>query len=298
MALDSHFSSSERSDYEALLEEAIDTILTANLELGPNERQPDDSLEALVKPLRRLKESRAFFASALDVRHLGRHNFPVSGLQPSLDIQELMDTHDFYLIRIPVTLSPAFGWGFIRLACDVDFACTGPVSAPMTYDIFPDNAWTEILHMQTHLTLGLDEGLGFRAELQPIEAAYQPLSGAAQAKLALEASGGIRLVVGPFSYRVARATVLATGRGNSIVSWKLAGYDVVQREEPSLAVVLRVPKGFQEIRARGWLAAYHKFDFLGSNLTDWAGRFSEKVRSFFSNGLPIEDAKIWNNITA
>jgi hypothetical protein len=117
------------------------------------------------------------------------------------------------------------------------------------------------------------------------------LSGEAEAKIEATAGTAGQLAVGPFHVDIRRPQVLATGREGATVFWQLDGQEFVQFEEPYLAAVLRIPKQSGPIQAQGRLIAFHKFDFLAANLTDWMSNFREKVRSFISNGIPLEDIK-------
>jgi hypothetical protein len=292
------FAKEEHFDYQAMLDEAIDTIASANVELGPQSRGPDQELEAALDPLRKVKEAQALFAPALTVQQLSKRDFQARDLEPSPEVAKWMRDHRFYLVQVPVTLVPAFGWNFVRLKCWVGFETSGEASLPSAHDIYPENVWTEILQLQANLNLGLDERLRFRAGLGQTEVALRNLSGEAQARVIVVAEGGGSLVVGPFDYRVQRAEVLSAGQGNAEVFWQLDGHEHVQREEPYLAVVLRVPKKAEVVNAQGALIAYHDFDFWGAHLTYWWGDFRDKLHSFFRKGVPIEKTAHWENITA
>src|SRR5436305_10561109 len=115
------FSLTEQYNYQELLDEAIETILSANAQLGPDEQTPDAALEELVAPLRKLKEAQAFFASALTVQQLSEQDFAKRRLKPAPLIQKWMLTHRLYLIQIPATLTPAIAWSFTRVQCGVVF---------------------------------------------------------------------------------------------------------------------------------------------------------------------------------
>ena len=289
------FSVTESFDYQSMLDEAIETILSANAELGPAQRQPDRELQETVEPLRKLKGAQAVFARNLTVRPLNQEDFAARGLQPSAEVSQWLQTHRFYLVQVPVTLMPVAGWAFTRLECWVGFEGSG--AEPKVHDLYPEDVWTRLLSLQGQLQLGLDETLKFHAGLEYSQTVYQALSEEVQVKVTAEVTGGIRMVIGPFNYSVSRPTVLGRGRENSEVFWRLDGHEHVQREEPYLAVVLRVPQAVNGVNAKGELRAYHQFDFLGANLSDWTGSFRKKLRSFFSNGIPLEAKTRWDHIT-
>lgn len=297
MELIQAFAKEEHFNYQAMLDEAIETISSPDIPLGPEERKAVTDLESVLDPLRKLKEAQVLFAPALTVQRLRRRDFEARDLEPSPDVEKWMETHRFYLVRVPVTLMPSSGWNFVRLRCWIGFEADDGMP-PKAHDIYPETTWTEILQLQTDLNLGIDESLRFRAGVEGLEGAYQQLSGEAQVKVGLEAEGGLKLVVGPFQYGVQRAGVLSTGLEGSEVFWQLDGHEHVQREEPYLAVVLRVPEKAKAVNAQGALIAYHDFDFLGAHLTDWKGDFRDKLRTFFSKGIPLEKTSSWQAITA
>jgi hypothetical protein len=253
-------------------------------------------LPELIEPLRRLKESQALFAPALTVRRLTQKDFVSRSLQPSADIGQWLRTHRFYLVQAPVTLMPAANWSFTRLECWLGFDGVG--AEVKVHDLYPEDVWSQLLSLETQLQLGVDANLQFRASLDHTGAIYQKLSTEVRTRIAAEGSGGARLVVGPFNYRVSRPEVLGRGRENSQVFWRLDGSQRVQQEEPYLAVVLRVPQAVERVDAAGELRVYHKFDFLSSDLREWAEKFRDQLRAFFSNGIPLPAQAQWDDITA
>lgn len=114
-----------------------------------------------------------------------------------------------------------------------------------------------------------------------------------QAKVEASAGGLLRLDLGPFDYSVQRPEVMARGREGAEAFWRLDGRQHVHIAEPELAVVLRVPKDAGPIGAEGRLTAYHRFDLLDADLADWGGSLREKLRSFFSQGIPLSHAMRW-----
>jgi hypothetical protein len=281
------FSITERYDYQALLDEAIETVVSANAQLGSNEHTSHAALDALVEPLRLLKQAQAFFANTLTVQPLDAASLRARGVELAPVVRQWLQTHQFYLVQVPVTLKPAPGWAFTRLECGVVFSG----GDPKVHALFPENVWTKILSGQSNLKLGLGTDFAFQAELEPVGNSLQALSGTAEAKIEATAGTGGMIAVGPFNVEIRRPEVLSTGREGDTIFWQLSGQAHVQFEEPYLAAVLRVPKQSEPIQAQGRLIAFHKFDFLGADFADWTSNFREKVRSFFSHGIPLEDVK-------
>lgn len=290
------FSTEERFNYQNMIDEAIETIRDANLELGPEDQAPDRELAEVVDPLRKLKASQAFFASELTVVPLGVQDFEARGLEPTPEITKWMANHRFYFVQIPVTLMPVDGWMFTKLECWIGFETPDGGKLPKAHDIFPESDWSEILKAKMHLNFGLDENLKFRAASQPAAAEDHEASDGPLADVQVSADAGIRMVAGPFDYTVRREVAISRGRENSEAFWRLNGHEYVANEDPYIAVVLRVPKNTREINATGALIAYNEFNFAGAGLSRWLGKLREKVRSFFMNDMPLENTAKWSSI--
>lgn len=281
------FTAKEDFDFQGLLEEAIEVVETAGASLG---KGPNRTTEArsLADSLSKLKQAQAFFAQRLTVRRLRAGDLSAN---PAIAVgaQDWLKTHRYWLIQVPVTLMPAAGWAFSRLECWVGFSGGGNAKI---HDLYPDEVWAQLMAVQTGFRLGLDESLSFKAQL-PEPAATPPgptLPADLQGKIAINADGLLRLDLGPFDYSAERPEIMARGREGSDAFWRLDGKQHVHTSEPQLAVVLRVPKGTGPVDAEGRVIAYHRFDLLGADLADWGGDMREKLRSFFSQGIPLGHA--------
>lgn len=301
------FSTTESFNYQALLDEAIETITTAHTELG--DAEPNRVAKGVIdlSPLHKLKEAQAFFAPQPTVQRLRPKSFAERGLTPTPAVKAWFDTHRFYLLQVPVTLRPSSGWLFNKLECWVGF--DNP--AVKIHDICPANAWVDVLKTTTSLTLGLDENFSFTANLNldATTAAYAALStaadnstpaapqgGSAKVGIGTHAAGSMKLVVGPFNYQLWRPQILTVGRENAEAFWHLDGGERVQQQEPYLALVLRVPKGVKKISASGALIAYHDYNRFAADRRDWWPKLRDKVKAFFLGGLPLENEISWQNI--
>lgn len=290
------FTEEEHFDYQAMLDEAIETISLANAELGPGERLAGEEMAAAVDPLRRLKEAQAFFADSLTVQRLRQRDFKSRGLVVPPQIKGWMKTHRFYLVRAPVTLAPLPGWAFWRLRCWLSFSTSGQTERPKAHDIYPASRWEDILKMEADLRLGLDVELKFQANLEPAELIYRNLAGQGQARGGLAVASDTNLAIQAAQAVVQRPQLISRGEESHDIFWHLEGYQYVQVEEPYLGVVLRVPKESQAVHAQGALIANHRFNIWGAHLTDWWGALRPKVQSFFNKGVPLEQTKRWQDI--
>lgn len=291
------FSIDQSFAYQAMLDEAIETILEAQAELGSLESLPQRAA-AEVAPLRKLKEAQAFFAPTLTVQPLGQKEYAARGLTPGDDIKNWLKTHRFYLVQAPVTLFPVSGWQFARLECWVGF--DNP--SVKIHAICPPNAWVNVVNTEMSVTLGLDETLSFVAHfgLSPTQVSAENLtaSGSADVGVGTEASGRLKFVFGPYAYQIWRPKRLAVGRENAEAFWHLDGGEQVQKQEPYLALVLRVPKTVDLLSASGELVAYHDYNRLGADRKDWWKDLRPKVQAFLRGGIPYQNQASWDNILA
>lgn len=297
------FTVEESFDREQLLNEALEIVRYADVPLGPDAqvREINERKAQAAKLLQKLDEEQASFSPKLDVRRLTKKDFAERDIEPSRDLKAKMRDNYFYHVGIPVTLFPRSGWAFTRLESWVCF-CPDETDfhrCPIVYEIFPEDVWMEILGFQDHLKLGLDENFSFRAEVEKLEGQWEQLSGAAQAKLAVQAGGGARLVVGPFSYHIRRAKVQGRGRLDVESFWRLDSKEFVDEEDVLLSVVLMVPKDRgQTVNAVGELKAYHDFQIWSADvLKDWIRHFRPVLKAFFGVGAVVTAKMEWEDLT-
>lgn len=293
MAGVSLFDNEERYDYQAMLDELIEELEVADIELGPEAEQVGvKSVEDVTNMLHQLREAQARFAEVPNVQKINKKDFKARDLTVPPDIDKWMKTHNFYQMRVPVILRPIVGWGFWRLQCAVRFTAE---QHPQTHDIYPEHRWHEVLKAEGNLNIGLDAGLRFNVGLDETELVYANLSGQAAAHGGLAAAGDGNVVVNLFNVIVQRPIIDTRGEDTNEASWFIEGYKYVQEGEPYLGVVLRVPKDVDRLQAYGGLIANHRFNVAGAHLTDWPwANFRDALKSFLQKGLPIDDERQWD----
>ncbi len=290
--LKQEFTVQETYDYDNLIDEAIETISSSKEFLGGKKAHAPVYKE-LIDQLQQAKKMQVSLAKDLSCQKLSKNDFSTRNLKPSSGVEKYLQTHNFFLLTIPVTLMPVAGWAFTRLECWFGMVTDG--SEPKIHDIYPEEAWIDVLKSQTGLQIGLDEGLKFYAGLKQTDLTYQTLSGRAKARVSVNAKGIAQMVVGPFQYSVSRSQVYSRGVENSQAFWRLDGRAHVEREKPSLSVVVRVSKDVTQLFSSAEFKVYQQFDFLGADMKDWGGDLRDKVKSFFSVGIPRCIKATWEN---
>lgn len=292
-------------DRQHLLEEAIELVRFSDIHLGNEvpEKEVYPLKEKAVTLLEDLKKEQVEFSPKLMVSPLNQEDCQVEA-EPSLaEIKKKMREHDFYKVDIPITLKSAPDWAFSSLVCNVAFCPDEEDSKqvhllPTIHDIFPSDEWQEILNFQDSLTLGLDENLAFRAEVEKMEGKWQQLGGEAQAKLAVQVGGGMKLAFGPFSYQIRKAKIKSRGRGNVKAFWELQGAKYVNEQDVRLGLIFMVPKlRNKPISAIGALEAHHDFQVWSADLGHFKRFFQGTIQQFLEGGAAIQKTQVWQDIT-
>jgi hypothetical protein len=295
------FTLTEAFDRQRLLAEALEVVRHADVPMGKGAPLEGSARKSeAIQLLEKLEKEHAVFSPRLDVRLLTPEDHAGKGHQFSAELRGLLEDNAFYRVEIPITLFPLSGWAFTRLEGWVEF-CPGEPDVhlrPVVHDLFPDDVWAEILSFQQSLSVGVDEDLQFRAEVEELKGRWQNLSTQAKARVCIRARAGARLVAGPFNYRFRRAEVRGRGRGGVQAFWRLDGKAHVDEEDVQLVVVLRVPRGRRApLHAVGALKAYHDFQLWTSDIfRDWAPHFSAALKSLLGFGIPVTDQRTWSDI--
>ena len=292
-------------DRQQLLEEAIELVRFSDIHLGDEipEQEVDPLKKKVVALLESLNKEQVEFSPRLSVYPLTLKDFKIEEQRLSPNIKVEMRKHNFYKVDIPITLKSAPDWAFSSLVCNVAFCPDEEDSKqvhllPTIHDIFPSDEWQEILNIQNSLTLGLDENLAFRAEVEKMEGKWQQLGGEAQAKLAVQVGGGIKLAFGPFSYRICKAQIKSRGRGNVKAFWELRGTKYVNEQDVMLGVIFMVPKSRSKpISAIGALEVHHDFQVWSADLLHFKRFFQGAIQQFLEGGAAIKKTQVWQNIT-
>lgn len=278
-------------DREMLAESAARLAGAHRGHLGESKQFGD--LADLAAKLLSLKDESASFGPHPEVLRLDEAALAERGVTSGAHIRQLLDEAEFYSVTFAVTLFPKVDWQFDRLEAQVEFGGpkTDATSTPVAFDLFPEDEWETLVRANMHLEVGVTEGLEFACGAP---ANVAGLNAAAQAKFA----GGTRFVVPPRDYGLRRAKILSRGRGNSEVFWRLYDTGYLERQEPQLGVVLKVPNGSRPVRARGTLAAYRSAKFWTAALGTLFADFPERLRSWFTAGTPLYGHGDWILVNA
>lgn len=270
--------------------------------LGPTDgtaKRQDESDRAIQELMIQLERDTAEFSPRLDIIPLGHNDFTAHNIPVPPHIGNLLRHSNFFLIHFPITLFPKAGYAFVQLDCIVEFnPGRSPADRPVAYQIFPEMEWEDVIRFEQGLSVGLDENLEFRVDLERLNKQLPVLSADVRAAVGAKAAGRAGLVVGPFDYRMRRPQIQTGGRGNAKVRWRLDSEEYLQQEEPQLGLVLQVPKSVSRVDACGAIKAVRNFQLFTTPLRHVLQYVKTLTKKFFEAGAPMVDGKTWSDITA
>jgi len=247
-----------------------------------------------IDSLSKFEDEKAYFAPKLNAIRLTPPNWQVIEQEPSLDLINLLKSHDFYQIQISTLLYPRSGYDFTRLECNLKFCPNEPDSnfLPTIHELFPNQNWTELFRFSPNLKISLDSNLRFQVETPK-------LTEKNQAKIQFNAESGLNLLLSPFTYSFGRPEITTTGQGTSECYWRLEGRKNVAEYNAHFALILMVPKTRTiPIDVLGELRVYHDFQIWTADIfKDWLPAFSHKLKNWWKSGRAIHASQEWKDIT-
>jgi hypothetical protein len=283
-----------RLDRQALLMDAARALDRRESHLGAGSGTPAETSEG--RALRAFVEDKAKFGGAPLIHKLAESDFTEAGRKVPARFRTLCERYDFYEIHLPIVLAPQGDYGFNKLKAMVEFNpdSTDPYSRPKAYEILPKSAFQELAKGSMNLEVGLNEN--FELEAKPTSVAVPAgipgvkVEAGAGAKL----SGGMSMTMGPFNYRLRKATIQHNAPGSEEVWWTIDDAELLAGDEPLLFVIAQVPKTTKELRLRADLLAYRRFVWLKAGLQSAIKQLSKEIQQFFKAGAPISDSKDWD----
>jgi hypothetical protein len=240
--------------------------------------------------IRDLTQDNATLASTPDVYPITDEVFLNQQRPVPVALKELSEHFKFFWIRFAVGLMPRRNWAFNRIEVKVVFNPGGdPNTRPKGYQIFPDKKFQDLMKVSTHLEVSLDEKFEFSAK-----AAADVALAKAGASADVGGAAGLKIVAGPFNYRIARAKIDNSGTGLDWVFWRMDGLEFFQEDRPEFIVILQVPREATDFKIKAAMQASRFFNFAAANVQDAIKALPAKLMSFFGAGAPLGDQKNWD----
>jgi hypothetical protein len=237
--------------------------------------------------LEQLRVESAELSAELEVVRLERSHFEGVGLKLPPLYDQLAKDHDFYWVRVPLILKPLEHMPFEKLKCGIEFLSEGV--RPVAQIVLPDKKFKKLLELSDQLALAVNESFELDVA-QRVDAA----AGAVKGQVGVSAGAKLALDIGPFSYRLMQAEIDHSGSGSHKVFWSIAGAQHVHEQEPTLLVVIRVPKATRQVQIAAALQAYHSFRPLAATLGQLIGYVAGRLKRFFKAGAPVEAKRVWD----
>lgn len=290
---------------EQLLSKASQTAQAFSSELGDEKALGPDAAQTVASQLmEQLNQEVAQFGAQPDVYELREDHFIKGKLDVPVSFKELCQQYNFYWVRFPIILAPLDNMPFYKLDCAVEFnpGIADGHLRPKARMILPERKFQKLLELKDNIELHIGENFEFEAATPEID--LQTPAGPkvkASAGVTAKAAGNLGLIAGPFVYSVKKAQINHSGIGSEKVFWKLDGAEFFQEDEPTLIVVLQVPKEVKQVRIAAALQAYHHFNLWAASLSSVIDYFGKRLANFFRQGAPIRDEQMWDitpNISA
>jgi hypothetical protein len=283
-------------DRASLLAEAATTVQALRSELGPESQVFDIASNAATHLLAQLNEEVAEFSAYPEVVELKEKHFTERGLAVPVQFRELGQRYKFYWIHFPITLFPGSNMPFHKLECGVEFN-PGTVEGhlrPRAHLILPDRKFQQLLEFNDSLELRIGEDFEFAVNTGSIDVQLNQAEAKAKAGVEAKATGKLGFMVGPFTYRLKKALVEHSPAGAEKVFWRLSDTVLFHEDEPTLIVVLQVPKPIGRVEIAAAMQAYHQFNFGAAGLAEAIQYFGKRLATFFRKGAPTADRKVWD----
>ena len=280
-------------DRAELLAKTSQTIQALDAELGADAASMQASATDLFD---HLNKGVARFSAFPDVIRLEEEHFTKHGLPVPLRFQELNRQNQFFWLRFPITLFAPEDMPFNKLECAVEFnpGVADGYLRPRAQMILPDRKFKQYFEANTGFELRINENFEFESGSPKLDLSAGDAHVKGQAAADAKAAGKLGFVAGPFTYRLKKATVDHSPVGTEKVLWRLTGAEFFQEDDPTLIVVLQVPRAVKDVKIAAALQAYHQFNPWTSALGKAFRYLTKRDADFFSKGAPLRDPATWD----
>jgi hypothetical protein len=265
-------------------------------ELGEGSQTSSAAIEATARLLTQLNQEVAEFSAFPDIVELEERHFTEHGLTVPIQFKDLSKQYKFYWIYFPITLFAAPNMPFHKLECAVEFnpGTTDAHLRPRAHLILPDRKFQQLLELKDSIELQIDEDFEFSADTGALDVQVGQVKAKAKAGVEAKAAGKFGLMVGPFTYCLKKALIEHSPIGAEKVFWRLSDTTLFHEDEPTLIVVLQVPRTVKRIEVAAAMQAYHQFNLAAAGLAEALSYFRKRLATFFRKGAPIADRKVWD----
>jgi hypothetical protein len=205
-------------------------------------------------------------------------------LDPIQTIQ--MNTqYDFYYMSLAVSLFPKRSNLFKIVECRLNFRSLDDKNAPIIQSLFPQSQWRTVLEWGGNLSLGLNGNLDWDVGVDGnMLTEVTSLVGAPTANLTTKNELGSRILVPEYSFKVGRAEIVATGKGNDHCQWRLRQPELQESQTVNFIIIFKVPKGTNAIELEGTVVGEANMDVLVAEVEDVFSELGDKFKNLFKKG--------------
>ena len=223
-----------------------------------------------------------------DVIRLEEEHFTKHGLPVPVRFQELNRQNQFFWLRFPITLFAPEDMPFNKLECAVEFnpGVADGYLRPRAQMILPDRKFKQASRPTRGFELRINENFEFEAGSPKLDLEAGDARRQRPGRRRRQGRRQMGFVAGPFTYRLKKAIVDHSPVARKVL-WRLTGAEFFQEDDPTLIVVLQVPRAVKDVKIAAALQAYHQFNPWTSALGKAFRYLTKRDADFFSKGAPL-----------
>jgi hypothetical protein len=284
----------EGDDRLTLLRQAAQELDARRSHLGPSQGEIPNTAEGDL--VREMMEDAASFEGFPRVYKITEKDFLVAKAVVPNRFKELSKSLNFYELRSPIYLHPAPQWAFNRLEMMLVLRANNmePHVQPLTYQILPSKEFQNVVSIDGHIEVRLDEDFKFSASTPTFAADTDYAKVSAGAGISTQVDSGGGMVIGPFQYHLKKVRLDHSPVGTQKVWWRLDGTKFFEGEDLGLIVIIQVPKATKEIEITAAMMASRAFKYAPTNLFQAIQQLPQAMRAFFENGTPLRSQTTWD----
>ncbi len=284
----------EGIDRRSLLEEAARELDACHAVLGGSSGKMLESPEGAL--VRSMMEDVAKFGPFPTVYKITDKDFIGSRSGLPFRFVELTKDYNFYWLQVPLFLYPRAHWAFNCLEVLLHFSAKGPdpYTQPKIYQIFPAKKFVPLLETGFSLEVGFDENFELAARTSQLTADLGCVQGSMAGGMGAKVGSQMGFKVGPLYHRTKKVIIDHSSTGTNEVFWLLKGTEFFENDDPQLIVVVEIPRTTRDVLVEARMQAARYFTFASAGLQQDIQYLPEAIRTFFRNGIPLEDRALWD----
>lgn len=269
--------------------------LTANEITGLPQHLSDGGIEAKSSSAAMLKaimDDAIILPDAPIVFKINDQSFLEKGFDLPVDIKQVIETHNFYWLQVPVGVFPKENWAYSRIEVGIVMEAKTGEDIPRAFRVLPDKEFQDVINLDAGGEIGLDAQFNIAGKTADYHFDYKgnklDLSAGAEAAGAFKS----KLVFGPLSFKIRRMKLDYQGKNTPVVKWVLNDTNHIQ-DGFDLVVILQLPKTYEDLKVYAEVRARRNLHDMPS-LVDLFQYLTDRAKLILRTGCPTRDTKEWS----